>query len=118
MNQQEFKAWFEGYTENIPNIPSKKQWDRIKARVKEIDGHATTVHHFYNDYWRPYYYPAPIPYYHPFPFVTTCMASGASGVSLAQNLVGHVGDATVGDATVAATCFMALGHEDALVDAQ
>lgn len=123
MNQQEFKAWFEGYSENIPNLPTKKQWDRIKARIKEIDGSATHVTHFYDHYWRPYYYPAPIPYYNPFPFVTTCMAAGTSGVSLAQNLVGAstVGDNTVGDHTVgivAMSAFTDLGKCDAVADAQ
>lgn len=38
MTNSEFKAWFDGFTEAMDDIPNKKQWDRIKARVKEIDG--------------------------------------------------------------------------------
>lgn len=38
MTTQEFKAWFEGFTECIEGTPSKKQWERIKNRVAEIDG--------------------------------------------------------------------------------
>ncbi len=42
MTLQEFKAWFDGFTENIGEAPTKKQWARIKARVNEIDGTAIT----------------------------------------------------------------------------
>ena len=38
MTPKEFKAWFDGFTEEISGLPSEKQWDRIKARVAEIDG--------------------------------------------------------------------------------
>ncbi len=34
----EFKAWFEGFTEDMTKLPTVKQWARVKARVKEIDG--------------------------------------------------------------------------------
>ena len=38
MTVSEFKAWFEGYTENLNSevAPSKKQWTRIKERIAEI----------------------------------------------------------------------------------
>lgn len=55
MNLAEFKAWFEGYTENMRDVPSAKQWTRIKARVDEITPQATEVRYFYDHYWRPYY---------------------------------------------------------------
>ncbi len=38
MTLQEFKAWFEGYTEGLEATPTKAQFDRIKERVKMIDG--------------------------------------------------------------------------------
>lgn len=37
MRLTEFKAWFEGFTENISGVPSKKQWERIRERVGEIE---------------------------------------------------------------------------------
>lgn len=51
MTNSEFKAWFEGYTESIEDAPSEKQWKRIKARVKEIDGHAVSYPVFVDRYW-------------------------------------------------------------------
>ncbi len=51
MTPQEFKAWFDGYTEALDGLPSKKQWDRIKSRVAEIDGKETTHTVFVNRYW-------------------------------------------------------------------
>ena len=38
MHLQEFKAWFEGYTEAMKGAPTEKQWARIKEQVKKIDG--------------------------------------------------------------------------------
>jgi len=55
MNLQEFKAWFQGYTENINGQPSKKQWDRICKRVEEITDYPTTYPVFIRQY--PYYQP-------------------------------------------------------------
>ncbi|MGI9507143.1 MAG: hypothetical protein ACR2RE_29225 [Geminicoccaceae bacterium] len=42
MTLSEFKAWFEGFTEAMEKPPNAKQWKRICARVKEIDGERTT----------------------------------------------------------------------------
>lgn len=50
MNLQEFKAWFEGYTENISTSPTYSQWERIKKRVEEIDGTATPEKIFVDRY--------------------------------------------------------------------
>ena len=50
----EFKAWFEGFTEDMTKLPTVKQWGRIKARIDEIDGVATTERIFHDRYWRPY----------------------------------------------------------------
>ena len=38
MTLPEFKAWFDGFTENMAAPPNKKQWARIQERVAEIDG--------------------------------------------------------------------------------
>lgn len=50
MTLAEFKAWFEGFTEDMDGAPSKKQWERIKARVSEIDGVAVTRTVFVDHY--------------------------------------------------------------------
>lgn len=52
MTLAEFKAWFEGFTESMDGTPSAKQWKRIKARVKEIDG-APITERVYIDRYRP-----------------------------------------------------------------
>lgn len=57
MTPQEFKAWFDGYTENISKQPTQKQWKRIQERVGEIDGTPITEKVFVDRYW-PY-----VPYY-------------------------------------------------------
>lgn len=40
MTAQEFKAWFNGFTENIDSTPTEAQWRRIKEEVANIDGNA------------------------------------------------------------------------------
>jgi hypothetical protein len=58
MKLNEFKAWFDGYTEGMEGAPSKKQWERIKEQVAAIDGVAITPASYpvYIDrYVRPYY---------------------------------------------------------------
>ena len=62
MTKSEFKAWFEGFSENIEKTPSPVQWKKIKDRVKEIDDTPTTYPVFvdryrdiYRDIYRPYY---------------------------------------------------------------
>lgn len=42
MTPNEFKAWFDGFTEAFTGCPTKAQWTRIKARVAEIDGRPVT----------------------------------------------------------------------------
>lgn len=54
MTLSEFKAWFEGFTEVMDGPPNKKQWGRIQARVKEIDGTAITKTVFIEKYAAPY----------------------------------------------------------------
>ena len=61
MNLPEFKAWFEGFTENISGVPNKKQWERICERVEQIeDSKPVTERVFIDRYIRPYY---PQPYW-------------------------------------------------------
>lgn len=60
MTLAEFKAWFEGFTEGMDSTPNAKQWDRIKARVKEIDGASVTREIYVDRYvrerpWYPYW---------------------------------------------------------------
>ena len=38
MTPQEFKAWFDGFTEGLDGAPNEKQWKRIKAKVADING--------------------------------------------------------------------------------
>lgn len=58
MTLSEFKAWFSGYTEAIEEKPTQKQWDRIKARVDEIDNMPTTQTIYIEKYW-PFGYRGP-----------------------------------------------------------
>jgi len=54
MTLPEFKAWFEGYTENISKQPTQKQWARIQERVSEIDSKPVTEKVFIDRYWKDY----------------------------------------------------------------
>lgn len=54
MAPNEFKAWFDGFTEAFTGCPTKAQWTRIKARVAEIDGKPVT-HTVYMDRYLPSY---------------------------------------------------------------
>jgi len=75
MTLQEFKAWFDGFTEAMEGPPSVKQWGLIKTRVKEIDGTAINERIFIDRYWpvylHPYTYPAPPLNPHPWPWYAT-----------------------------------------------
>ncbi len=55
MKLDEFKAWFDGYTESMEGPPSAKQWKRIKERVAEVDGVAVSYPVYIDRYVRPYY---------------------------------------------------------------
>lgn len=77
MTPQEFKAWFDGYTEAIGDVPNKKQWARIKERVAEIDGRPVTERVFVDRYIRPYWH-GPV-LYPSFPWYSTSMGNLSSG---------------------------------------
>lgn len=57
MTLEEFRAWFDGFTEEMSGPPTEKQWKRIKARVKEIDGNSPSYPVFIERYYRPWYRP-------------------------------------------------------------
>lgn len=59
MTLAEFKAWFEGYTEDLKGAPTEQQFARIKEKVKAIDGTPTTYPIFVDRWW-PNPNPAPV----------------------------------------------------------
>jgi hypothetical protein len=77
MTPNEFKAWFDGFTEAFEGrIPTKAQWGRIKDRVAEIDGKPVTERVYVDRYW-----PAYVKTYPSYPtttFTTTCGGVGAA----------------------------------------
>ncbi len=89
MTPKEFKAWFEGFTEEI-RTPTKAQWARIKTRVADIDGVEITEKIYLDRYWPyqvwpsytalPTYVPTTptLPYVVTSPYVTTCGGIGSS----------------------------------------
>ena len=86
MTPQEFKAWFDGFTEQMEKAPTAKQWERIKERVKEIDGTPVTERVFIDRYWQ--YYPYSLPRYpHTIYTGVICTAGHSVGnsVQAAQN---------------------------------
>jgi hypothetical protein len=50
MNLSEFKAWFEGFTDNLDGPPGPKAWEKICARVKEIKADPTPWPQFIREY--------------------------------------------------------------------
>jgi len=55
MTPNEFKAWFDGFTEAFEGrIPTKAQWGRIKDRVAEIDGKPVTERIYVDRYYPTY----------------------------------------------------------------
>jgi hypothetical protein len=97
MTPNEFKAWFDGFTEAFEGrIPTKAQWGRIKERVAEIDGKPVTERVYVDRYWPTY--SRTIPSYP----ITTWTNSGGIGTStgtvasgtsysLAQNASSQIG---------------------------
>lgn len=74
MTQEEFKAWFDGFCEGVDKLPTEKQWERIKERVKEINGTQITRRVFI-DYYDPYNQYRIAPSYPQWGFATTCGSS-------------------------------------------
>jgi len=79
MTPNEFKAWFDGFTEAFEGrIPTKAQWGRIKDRVAEIDGKSVTERVYVDRYWPTYVktYPS-----YPITTFTTCGGVGATTIA-------------------------------------
>jgi hypothetical protein len=79
MTPNEFKAWFDGFTEAFEGrIPTKAQWGRIKDRVAEIDGKPVTERVYVDRYWPTYIRTVPS---YPLTTWTSCgMSNTTAGV--------------------------------------
>jgi hypothetical protein len=53
MSPQEFKAWFEGFSENMDSAPTQKQWKKIQEKIKLIDNAPVQIVKEYRPYWYP-----------------------------------------------------------------
>ena len=42
MKLNEFKAWLDGYSEAIDEYPTKSQWEKILAKVQDIEPEVVT----------------------------------------------------------------------------
>jgi hypothetical protein len=68
MTPNEFKAWFEGFTEAMDGQPTAAQWAKVRDRVAEIDGKPVTERIYIDQYierywprpWREYRYGEPL----------------------------------------------------------
>jgi len=96
MTPQEFKAWFDGFTEAFSGCPTKAQWTRIKERVAEIDGKPVTERVYVDRYW-----PSYIPY-NGWPH-TTGGLYWTNSVAVAQNTTGT--QTPAGQAAAASSCY-------------
>ncbi len=113
MNLSEFKAWFEGFTEDMDKPPTAKQWKRVKARVEEITSSSSPSPWpvFVERYVRPnpHYDPS---YWLP-KWTTTICVSGGSSTSTNG---GQVSSNTFQmDAATPMAAFGDLGRNDALM---
>lgn len=54
MKTSEFKAWFEGFVENLDGAPTAAQFDKIRAKVAEIDETAVTERVYLDRYVYPH----------------------------------------------------------------
>lgn len=115
MNLGEFKAWFEGFTENMKQPPSAKAWARIKERVGEITEKPTEIKWIYGGYGIHYW-----PIYQN-GAVTLCQnnTSGSTYQATAGNATDRTLTATANQISVSrpfntSDVFTALGKVDAL----
>lgn len=109
MTNSEFKAWFDGFTEAMGGAPNSKQWERIKTKVKEIDGASITRHYVER------YYPAGYPYWG---MGASLSCSGPAQASVTNNLAGMQGHNAMNHAGAAQSfdsqsAMYALGRMDA-----
>ncbi len=108
----EFKAWFDGFTEAFDGkVPSKPQWIRIRERVAEIDGRAITERVFVDRWW-PY-----VHHHYPYWNTTGCSVGGSTGLQNAQSslLAQNCSHLNVENKSFdAPTAMYALGKADAV----
>ena len=111
MTLAEFKAWFDGYTENVDKQPTQKQWARIKDRVAEIDGTAVTERVYIDRYWPIYRQP-----YFGSPVWTTCGTVSSAAATVSNSAGSAVTTSVVQmPAFNAESAMYALGREEARV---
>lgn len=57
MTLSEFKSWFEGFTEMMDGPPNAVQWERIQAKIGQIDDKPIkqVVYREYVERFRPYW---------------------------------------------------------------
>lgn len=111
MTPQEFKAWFEGFTEAFDRIPTKAQWARVKERVAEIDGKPVTERVFVDRYW-PTRYHEYRPYwaYSSAGGVASCALNAVGANSASNNLAAYQNASQSFNSSAA---MLALGRADA-----
>jgi hypothetical protein len=113
MTPQEFKAWFDGFTEAFTGCPTKAQWARIKERVSEIDGKPVTERVYVDRYW-----PAAIPY-NGYPYWSRPYWGLSGGVAYATNNTNAAAQSyasavgSVGQASNSLSAMSELGRADA-----
>jgi hypothetical protein len=114
MTPNEFKAWFDGFTEAFDGkIPTKAQWDRIKARVADIDGKALTERVYVDRYWPTH---LRLPYWTTY-YGTTGGCGAVSGNSTLSNASsqyqGAIGSGGVGSTFNSSHAMAELGRAEA-----
>ena len=116
MKSSEFKAWFDGFSENIDGQPNAKQWKRIKARVEDIDGESITptVIREYVDRYLPRPYRS-WPYWSE-PYITyknPSFSCGNNVASVSDTLLSVENAPNFTDNFTVTSCLAAMGAEEA-----
>ena len=107
MTPNEFKAWFDGFTEALTGTPTKEQWKRIKARVAEIDGKTVTY---------PVYVDRYLPSYPTWPYRSNSLGGICGSVTTytASALPQNSADASYSNTFNSITAMGALGRAEAI----
>jgi hypothetical protein len=92
MTLSEFRAWFDGFTEDMAGPPNAKQWKRIQSRVKEITGAAVSYPVYIDRYVRPHW---DRPYWATYGNVGAVGAVSQSAGSLASGSASPRNDAAI-----------------------
>lgn len=89
MNLNEFKAWFEGFTDGIDSNPTEKQWEKIKTKVSEIKAEPTSplvIREYINNYRRYWNEPVWYEWFQPYATYLSGVQVSNSAGSTAGNL--------------------------------